>query len=154
LESNIKSLHEELKTNTYEPSAVRRVEIEKPDGGIRLLGIPTVKDRVVQQAVAKAERFMNRYELEYVVDMDLSKCFDTLDHELIISTVSERISDGRVLSLIRKFLKSGVMKDGNFENTDIGSPQGGLCKALHKAGSSVQYLQICFYTMSLINGWN
>ena len=159
LESNIKFLHEELKTNTYEPSAVRRVEIEKPDGGIRLLGIPTVKDRVVQQAVvniighifeetfhpssygyrpkhsqqqavAKAERFMNRYGLEYVVDMDLSKCFDTLDHELIISTVSEKISDGRVLSLIRKFLKSGVMKDGNFFTTDIGSPQGGVISPL------------------------
>ena len=102
LEPNIEFLHEKLKTNTYEPSPVRRVEIEKPDDGVRLLGVPTVKDRVAQQAivniiepiyektfhpssygyrpnrspheaVAKAERFMNRYDLTEVGDMDLSK---------------------------------------------------------------------------------
>lgn len=101
LEVNINLLHKQLKTNTYQASPVRRVEIEKLDGGIRLLGIPTVKDRVVQQAVvniiephfektfhpssygyrpnrsqqnavAKAELFMNKYGLKYVVDMDLS----------------------------------------------------------------------------------
>ncbi|MTI72015.1 MAG: group II intron reverse transcriptase/maturase, partial [Firmicutes bacterium] len=100
LDYNIEFLHDRLKTNTYESKPVRRVEIEKPDGGVRSLGIPTVKDRVVQQAVvniigpifdktfhpssygyrpnhnqqqavAKAERFMNRYGLKYVVDMDL-----------------------------------------------------------------------------------
>lgn len=158
-ELNMKFLHERLKTNTYVPSAVRRVEIEKLDGGKRLLGIPTVKDRVVQQAivniiepifdptfhpssygyrpkhsqhqaVAKAERFMNKYGLEHVVDMDLSKCFDTLDHEMIIRTVSERISDGRVLDLIKKFLKSGVMDRENFCETEIGSPQGGVISPL------------------------
>jgi len=159
LETNIKFLHEQLKTNGYEPGPVRRVEIEKPDGGIRLLGIPTVKDRVVQQAVvniigpifdetfhpssygyrprrsqqqavAKAERFMNRYGLKHVVDMDLSKCFDTLDHEIIIDTVGERISDGRLLELIRKFLKSGVMQSGNYCETKVGSPQGGVISPL------------------------
>lgn len=156
LELNIEFLHEKLKTNTYEPSPVRRTEIEKPDGGVRLLGIPTVKGMVVQQvivniiepifdvtfhpssygyrpnhsqhqAVAKAERFMNRYELTHVVDMDLSKCFDTLDHEIMMRAVSERISDGRVLDLIKKFLKSGVMHSNNFSKTEVGSPQGGLC---------------------------
>lgn len=159
LELNIEFLHERLKTNTYEPSPVRRTEIEKPDGGIRLLGIPTVKDRVVQQAivniiepifdptfhpssygyrpkhsqhqaVAKAERFMNKYGLEHVVDMDLSKCFDTLNHEIIIRAVSEQISDGRVLELIKKFLKSGVMHRENFNQTEVGSPQGGCCSPL------------------------
>lgn len=158
LEQNIEFLHERLKTNTYEPSPVRRVEIEKPDGGVRLLGIPTVKDRVVQQAivniiqpifdvtfhpssygyrpnhsqqqaVAKAERFMNKYGLKYVVDMDLSKCFDTLDHEIMMEAVSEKISDGSVLNLIKTFLKSGVMHSNNFSKTEVGSPQGGLCKA-------------------------
>ena len=81
-----------------------------------------------QQAVAKAERFLNKYGLEYVIDMDLSKCFDTLDHEIMLKTVSERISDGRV-DLIRKFLKAGVMHSDNFIRTEVGSPQGGLCKA-------------------------
>ena len=148
LEQNIEFLHERLKTNTYEPSPVRRVEIEKPDGGVRLLGIPTVKDRVVQQAivniiqpifdvtfhpssygyrpkhsqqqaVAKAERFMNKYGLKYVVDMDLSKCFDTLDHEIMMEAVSEKISDGSVLNLIKKFLKSGVMHSNNFRKTEV-----------------------------------
>jgi len=159
MELNIEFLHERLKTNRYEPSPVRRTEIEKPEGGVRLLGIPTVKDRVVQQAivniiepifdktfhpssygyrpnhsqhqaVAKAERFMNKYGLEHVVDMDLSKCFDTLDHEIMIKAVSEQISDGRVLDLIRKFLKSGVMNSDNFSKTEVGSPQGGVCSPL------------------------
>jgi RNA-directed DNA polymerase len=159
IDLNIEFLHERLKTNEYVPSPVKRVEIEKPDGGTRLLGIPTVKDRVVQQAivniiepifdptfhpssygyrpkhsqhqaVAKAERFMNKYGLEHVVDMDLSKCFDTLDHEIIMGAVSELISDGRVLDLIRKFLKSGVMHRDNFSETEVGSPQGGVISPL------------------------
>lgn len=159
LDKNIKFLHEKLKTNTYEPSPVRRTEIEKPDGGIRLLGIPTVKDRVVQQAivnviepifdetfhpssygyrpnrsqhqaVAKAERFMNKYGLTHVVDMDLSKCFDTLDHKLIIDTIAKKISDSRVLNLIEAYLKSGVLHDGTFSETTVGSPQGGVISPL------------------------
>lgn len=159
LEENTKFLHEKLKTNTYEPSPVKRVEIEKPDGGTRKLGIPTVKDRVVQQAivnvispifdetfhpssygyrpgksqhmaVAKAEKFLNTYGLPYVVDMDLSKCFDTLDHDIILRTVSEKISDSKVLQLIAKFLKAGVMKDGAFSDTERGSPQGGVISPL------------------------
>lgn len=159
LDANIEFLHERLKTNTYAPSPVRRKEIEKPDGGVRLLGIPTVKDRVVQQAivneiepifektfhpssygyrpkrsqqqaVAKAERFLNKYHLEHVVDMDLSKCFDTLNHELMMKAVGEKISDGRVLRLIRLFLESGVMHSGNYHKTEIGSPQGGVISPL------------------------
>jgi RNA-directed DNA polymerase len=159
LEENIEFLHEKLKTNTYEPSPVRRVEIEKPDGGIRLLGVPTIKDRVVQQAivniiepifdvtfhpssygyrpkksqhqaVAKAERFMNKYGLTEVVDMDLSKCFDTLNHKIITEVIAARISDGKVLKLIEAFLKAGAMKDGSFTETEVGSPQGGVISPL------------------------
>jgi len=159
LDERIEFLHEALKTNIYTPSPVRRTVIGKPDGGTRPLGIPTVTDRVVQQAivniiephfdkhfhpssygyrkgksqqqaVAKAERFLNRYGLTHVVDMDLSKCFDTLDHERIIESINQRISDGRVLKLIRSFLIAGVMEDGNFTDTEIGSPQGGVISPL------------------------
>jgi len=158
LRENIEELHHELKTNIYEPLPVLRVYIDKDDGSKRPLGIPAVRDRVVQQAlrniiepifepdfhpssygyrpkrscqraVAKAERFLNRYGLEYVVDMDLSKCFDTLDHELILKAVNRKISDGRVLRLIRSFLKSGVM-DEELQETEIGSPQGGVISPL------------------------
>jgi RNA-directed DNA polymerase len=77
-----------------------------------------------QKAVAKAERFMNRYGLEHVVDMDLSKCFDRLDHEQIIKSVNRKVSDGKVLKLIRQFLKTGIMKEGKYEVTEVGSPRG------------------------------
>lgn len=159
LEAELKRLHLELKTKAYRPGPVRRVEIPKPDGSKRPLGVPTVRDRVVQQAllnilqpifepgfhpssygyrpgrschqaVAKAERFMNKYGLRYVVDMDLSKCFDRLDHELILKRVNRKVSDGSVLSLIRSFLEAGVMKDGVYRETDIGSPQGGVISPL------------------------
>lgn len=159
LEERLQVLHHELKNGTYEPDPVLRVEVDKESGGKRPLGIPTVRDRVAQQAllnvlqpifdpdfhpssygyrpgrscqqaVAKAERFMNRYGLKHVIDMDLSKCFDRLDHELILKSVNRKVSDGKVLELIRKFLTSGVMIDGAFEETTLGSPQGGVISPL------------------------
>lgn len=158
LNENIEFLHQALQTHTYKASPVKRVEIEKSDGGKRPLGIPTVKDRVVQQAMvniigpifdtqfhpssygyrpkksqhmalAKAELFLKR-GLSHVVDMDLSKCFDTLDHKIMMKEVSKTISDGKVLNLIEQFLKSGIMKDGVFESSEAGSPQGGVISPL------------------------
>jgi RNA-directed DNA polymerase len=159
LEKELKQLLLELKEKRYQAQPVKRVEIDKDDGDKRRLGIPTVRDRIVQQclsnimtpifdphfhpssygyrvgrschqAISKATLFIRRYNKRHVVDMDLSKCFDTLDHELILKFVRKRITDGSILNLIKQFLNSGVMIGSTFENSEIGSPQGGVISPL------------------------
>lgn len=154
LSDNLQKLHEELKTGIYQPRPVRRTYIGKEDKSLRPLGIPAVRDRVAQQAlknvlepifdpdfhpssygyrpgkscqhaIAKAERFMNKYGLSHVADMDLSKCFDTLDHELITRAINRKVSDGQILNLVRQFLKSGVIEEGVVKETELGAAQGG-----------------------------
>jgi len=148
-------LCESIRGGWYKPKPVRRVEIPKPDGGKRLLGVPTVIDRMVQQAMVQVlqpifeqtfsdssygfrpnrnahqaiERAKKYYEegYTYVVDLDLEKYFDTVNHDLLIKMVRETIKDEGVIAMIRKFLKSGVMVEGLVSQTVQGVPQGGLC---------------------------
>lgn len=153
LRQNGGQIRESIRNGEYRPNPVRRVEIPKPDGGKRLLGIPTVLDRVIQQAIAQVltpifERQFsdNSYGFrpnrsakqaimkckEYIeagyswsVDIDLAKYFDTVNHDKLMRLLSETIKDSRVLSLIRKYLQSGVMINGVVMETEEGTPQGG-----------------------------
>ncbi|MCE7793574.1 group II intron reverse transcriptase/maturase [Salipaludibacillus sp. CUR1] len=146
------AIRQGLLSGTYQPSPIRRVEIPKPDGGKRMLGIPTVMDRLIQQsinlylqriydptfsensygfrpkrrahdAVLKAKQFINDGHT-WVVDIDLEKFFDKVNHDRLMRTLSYRISDRRVLSLIRKYLQAGIMENGLVRQNEMGTPQG------------------------------
>ena len=153
LREHREELLKSLRNGTYKPQPVRRVEIPKPDGGVRKLGVPTVIDRMVQQALVQilqpifeplfsgasygyrpgrsAQQAMRKakeyYEQGYtqVADIDLSKYFDTMNHELLMNLVRKEVKDKRIIDLVKKFLKSGVMEYGVRFRTEEGSPQGG-----------------------------
>ena len=147
------AIREQLLAGTYQPSVVKRVEIPKPDGGVRMLGIPTVLDRFIQQAVlqvlqpqidptfsessygfrpnrrahdavCQAQRYVQSGR-HWVVDVDLEKFFDRVNHDVLMGKLAHRIADARVLKLIRRYLTAGIMADGIVLERHEGTPQGG-----------------------------
>lgn len=146
-------IREQLMEGSYQPKAVRRVEIEKPGGGMRQLGIPTVTDRLIQQcilqilqplwdptfhpnsygfrpgksahqAVCQAQKFVQEGR-RYVVDVDLEKFFDRVNHDILMDRVMKRVKDLRVVKLIRRYLQAGIMDQGVVIAREEGTPQGG-----------------------------
>jgi group II intron reverse transcriptase/maturase len=153
LKENKDELRQRIRTRKYQPQAALRVEIPKENGKMRKLGIPTVVDRVVQQAIhqilspifekqfsefsygfrpkrscemaiIKSLEFLND-GYDWVVDIDLERFFDTVHHDKLMRIIANTIDDGDVISLIRKYLVSGVLVNGRYEETPVGTPQGG-----------------------------
>lgn len=153
LSKHLDEIKEQIRNKKYSPKPVKRVEIPKPDRGVRNLGVPTVVDRFVQQAIAqvltpiyepkfsessygfrpnrccemailKALEFMND-GYQWVVDIDLEKFFDNVNHDKMISLIMKDVKCGEIVSLINKFLKSGIMIDDEYKESVIGTPQGG-----------------------------
>ncbi|QSF46594.1 group II intron reverse transcriptase/maturase [Paenibacillus tianjinensis] len=153
LKTHWESVKAELLAGAYRPASVKRVEIPKPGGGVRLLGIPTVMDRFLQQAllqvmnpifdaefswysygfrpgksahdaVKQAQRYIQS-GLRWVIDLDLEKFFDRINHDMLMARVARKVTDKRVLILIRAYLNAGVMVNGKLERSREGTPQGG-----------------------------
>ena len=150
---NGEEIKKQFRNRKYKPQPVRRVEIPKPDGGVRNLGVPTVTDRFIQQAIAQVltpiyeEQFHdhsygfrpNRCAQQalmtaldmmndgntWIVDIDMEKFFDTVNHDKLMTIIGRTIKDGDIISIVRKYLVSGIMVDDEYKESVIGTPQGG-----------------------------
>lgn len=153
LRQHWESIREKLETGKYRPSPAKRVEIPKPGGGTRKLGIPAVLDRMIQQALQQvlSEEFEGTFSdhsygfrprksahdaveaarehieagYQWVVDIDLEEFFDTVNHDRLMARMKAEIADKRVLRLVNEYLKAGVMADGVVVRSEVGTPQGG-----------------------------
>jgi RNA-directed DNA polymerase len=155
LDENIEDLVVRLKAKQYRPRPVKRVYIPKPNGERRPLGIPAIEDKIVQMGIKKIleaifeqdfvdasygfranrschdaldmiDKTIMTRPVNYVVDMDIAKFFDTVDHEWLMECLKRRIVDPSLLRLIARFLRSGMMEEGKYYETDKGTPQGGI----------------------------
>jgi RNA-directed DNA polymerase len=159
-------IREQLLEGHYMPQPVKQVQIPKPGGGIRMLGIPTVLDRFIQQALLQvlnplydpifsphsygfrpdrnahqalrqAKQYIEQGH-EWVVDIDLEKCFDRINHDILMGRIAKRISDKRILRLIRRYLQAGIMVHGVVQERHEATPQGGLLSIFNHYESLVK----------------